>query len=418
MEIQREYPNVHWIWRGGISFVYEVDPHIVVKVPQNGDFEKDQFKKELEIYKTFSQNPPCPSIVQCFYYTDNGIFLEYMRDGTLCERIHAHQMRDEKTRTVTQVTKLEPLALRKEWMNALAQAVTFLESLNLAHGDLRPPNILLNGDTLKLSDFDATAEIGTHFECCLAPYGRLLNKHEADLGPCGSAGDMGPRTETFALGSLFFFINYGFEVYEDRCLDEDPKEHGPRVVDLLQDMVLPELDGDPVVDEVIRACWFNQFARVADLAAHTQTLVTVVQASGGTQVGELSDCEYGDGKHGALKEGDGEQNDGQPNAGEGGGEQKGQHVNKNPHNGGDGDTETSAAEEFGEHTGEQNDSEPDGNQEAAGGNDDYNGHGEDLCSKRALCRDLEQRGLLEILSSAEPEQLGFSLEWYRHRPTA
>jgi hypothetical protein len=30
--------------------------------------------------------------------------------------------------------KLEPLPLRKEWMNDLAQAVAFLESLNLAHG--------------------------------------------------------------------------------------------------------------------------------------------------------------------------------------------------------------------------------------------------------------------------------------------
>jgi hypothetical protein len=66
MEAQHEYPSVHWIWRGGISFVYE----------------EEQFKKELEIYKTFYQHRPCPSIVRCFYYTGNGIFLEYMR-GTL-----------------------------------------------------------------------------------------------------------------------------------------------------------------------------------------------------------------------------------------------------------------------------------------------------------------------------------------------
>jgi serine/threonine protein kinase len=45
---------------------------------------------------------------------------------------------------VTKVEKLEPLPLRKEWMNGLAQAVAFLESLNLAHGDLRPENIRLD----------------------------------------------------------------------------------------------------------------------------------------------------------------------------------------------------------------------------------------------------------------------------------
>lgn len=55
----------------------------VVKVPKSGDFEREQFRKELKIYEIFSQHPPCPSIVQCFLYADNGIFLEYMR-GARC----------------------------------------------------------------------------------------------------------------------------------------------------------------------------------------------------------------------------------------------------------------------------------------------------------------------------------------------
>lgn len=46
---------------------------------------------------------------------------------------------------VTKVEELEPLSLRKEWMNDLAQAVSFL---NLAHSDLRPENNLLNRDRL------------------------------------------------------------------------------------------------------------------------------------------------------------------------------------------------------------------------------------------------------------------------------
>lgn len=39
---------------------------------------------------------------------------------------------------VTTVEMLGPLPLRLEWMNDLAQAVAFLESLNLVHGDLQP----------------------------------------------------------------------------------------------------------------------------------------------------------------------------------------------------------------------------------------------------------------------------------------
>lgn len=85
MDIQDQYPSVHWIWGGGISFVYEVHPRIVVKVPKPGEFERQQFLKEMKIYQIFSQNPPCLSIVQCFLFSDSGIFLEYMRGSILIQ---------------------------------------------------------------------------------------------------------------------------------------------------------------------------------------------------------------------------------------------------------------------------------------------------------------------------------------------
>jgi serine/threonine protein kinase len=100
--------------------------------------------------------------------------------------------------------------------------------------DLRPENILLDRNRLKLSDFDCTAEIGTNYEAYMAPYGRILNSNGTDQGECGAFGFLSPRPEHFALGSFFYFINYGFEVHGDRCLTEDPYERGPKVVDLLQ----------------------------------------------------------------------------------------------------------------------------------------------------------------------------------------
>jgi serine/threonine protein kinase len=183
-------------------------------------------------------------------------------------------IRDEETMMVTKVEKLEPLPLRKKWMNDLAQAVAFLESLKLAHGDLRPENILLDHDRLKLSDFDCTAEIGSEFEACVAPYGRILNSNEVDEGPVGSSGFLGPRTEQFALGSLYYLINYGFEGYGNQRLTETPKEHGRKVVELLQNMEFPDLDGDPLIDDIIDHCWHNEYATVAELAACTEALVT------------------------------------------------------------------------------------------------------------------------------------------------
>jgi serine/threonine protein kinase len=249
---------------------------------------------------------------------------------SLSSRIQNNHIRDQQTKIVTEVKKFEPLLLRKKWMNDLAQAVAFLESLNLAHGDLRPENILLDRDRLKLSDFDCTAEIGTDFEACIAPYGRLLSGNETSQGRCGTSGFLGPRTEQFALGSLYYLINYGFEVYGDRCLTEDPKEHGPKVVDLLQNMEFPNLDGDLMIDNIIDRCWHNKYATVAELAAHTKTLLTEVTNS--------DSCDNVDQDHST----------------------------------------------------------------------------EDLSLKKAFCQDLEKRGLLQLLSLGEPEQIGFTFEWYRH----
>ena len=367
MDVKRQFPGVHWIWKGGISFVYEVHPRIVVKVPKSGEFEREQFQKEIEIYRIFSQNPPCPSIVQCFLFSSSGIFLEYMRgmtsiginfgrghllelrgcllilnflplDMSLCSRIQDNHIRDEHSMVVTSVAKLEPLPLRKEWMNDLAQAVAFLESVDLAHGDLRPENVLLDRNRLKLSDFDCTAKVGTNYEACMAPYSRILNKNEPDQGECSTFGFLGPRTEQFSLGSLFYFMNYGFEVYGDRCLTEDPYDHGPKVVDLLQNLEFPELNGNPVIDNIINKCWHNKYVTVSEVAACTKTLLN-----------ERTD---------AVK------------------------------------------------------SKENGKQEVNG--TDQSCVKEASFSEREFCQDLERRGLLRTLSSGEPEKIGFAFDWYRH----
>lgn len=45
---------------------------------------------------------------------------------------------------------------------------------------------------------------------------------------------------------------------------------------------------------------------------------------------------------------------------------------------------------------------------------DKNCLGEEFVSEKEFCLDLEKRGLLHVLSSGEPEEIGFTLDWYRH----
>ncbi|KAF2757381.1 kinase domain-containing protein [Pseudovirgaria hyperparasitica] len=351
MGLQDKFPDVHWIWKGAISYVYEVHPQIVVKVPKSGDFEREQFRKELGIYDLFSRSAPCASVVQCFHRADNGIFLEYMRDISLHSRLQYSQIWDHRNVVVTGVKKLEPLSLRKQWMQDLTQAVAFLESLHLAHGDLRPENILLDRDRLKLSDFDCTAEIGADFEACTPPYGRILNSSEAEHGACGTSGCLGPRTEQFALGSIYYLINYGFEVYGDQTLTDDHRERGPRIVDLLQHMQLPDLAGDdPSIDAIIDRCWHNQYPTIADLATATTALL-------------LLGCNKSD----AI-------------------------IAQEMVNGA-----------------QQQIVEPGRDMPCCGPAPT----GAFLRNK-AICEDLDRRGLLDLLATNDPEQLGLALAWYRY----
>lgn len=182
---------------------------------------------------------------------------------------------------VTNVEKLETLSLRMTWMIDLSHGVAFLESLGFAHGDLRPENILLDRDRLKVADFYCTAKIGSEFEASISLYGRILGS-EGDVDK-GTAGNLGPRTEQFAPGSLYYLINYGFEVYGDRCLGDDPsgKEHGPFVVDLLQMMIFPELNGEPMINSIITKFWRCEYKAIAELAENTARLCEASNGASG-----------------------------------------------------------------------------------------------------------------------------------------
>lgn len=138
------------------------------------------------------------------------------------------------------------------------------------------------------------------------------------------------------------------------------------VADLLQDMKFPKLDGDPLIDDIIDKCWHNRYRTLTELATHTGTL---------------------------LKE----------------------PLSEPPNH--------EAASTPGWRTaldrilrplwyslGAQRRS----NGEVTNGDDYYNVNqdhsGEHLSSKQEFCRDLEKRGLLRLLTSGKPMELGFSME--------
>jgi serine/threonine protein kinase len=131
-------------------------------------------------------------------------------------------------------------------MMELSGATAWPESLGYAHGDIRPPNLLLDSqDHLKLADFDNTAAVGTPFGVGIAPYARVLGDEGGE--DRGSFGFLGPRTEQFAIGSVFYYMIRGYEPYDNGWFG---KRQGRITVDLLQKMVFPKT-GNSKVDTII-----------------------------------------------------------------------------------------------------------------------------------------------------------------------
>lgn len=131
-------------------------------------------------------------------------------------------------------------------------------------------------------------------------------------------------------------------------------------MDLLQNMEFPNLDGDLLIDDIINKCWHNRYAMIAELATYTETLLPERKPRSKTNTEPTFDSRCRISEVTQPEVADAENPDGFTN-------------------------------DMGQ---------------------DYST--EDFGSKRTFCQSLEKRGLLDMLTSGEPEQLGFTLEWYRY----
>ncbi|KAG8170032.1 hypothetical protein KVR01_000777 [Diaporthe batatas] len=198
--------------RGAIGWVFQINDHIALKYARTPDSE--EFAKENNMFDIFEKNPQphCPYVIRSFLRLPNANFLAFMSGGSLDDRLKSNQIRDEPFGRVLRVTKKEPVKLVEQWLRELCSAVVWLESLGYVHGDLRPSNLLLDRDHLKLADFDCAEKIGEPSSGNGAPWARLLGEDADDVGgERGSYGVNGARTEQFAIGSNLYCMLYGFE---------------------------------------------------------------------------------------------------------------------------------------------------------------------------------------------------------------
>ncbi|POR34529.1 Serine/threonine-protein kinase Sgk1 [Tolypocladium paradoxum] len=260
--------------QGATGWIYKVEEGIVLKYPLTGN---NDLAKENTAYDIFEAHHPCPFVIQSFLRLPNAIFLPLFSGGNLQKRLESNQLRGPRNSFLA-VLRLEPIPLVERWAMELSGAVAWLESLGLVHGDLRPENLLLDGeDHLKLTDFDCVKEIGTDASGNSPPWARLLGPEAGDR--TGTWGVNGPQTEQFAVGSLLYCMAHGCEPFQKEALEQDLD-----IVRLLKHMEFPEL-GHGLLDGIIYQCWRGRYASLELLAKETAGLPGAIELPRATILG-------------------------------------------------------------------------------------------------------------------------------------
>ncbi|KAL9038367.1 MAG: hypothetical protein Q9214_005305 [Letrouitia sp. 1 TL-2023] len=234
-------PNSSIFDVGAHSVLLSITEHIAAKVPfYSGNIH---LRHEQTIFELLDR-APCPYIIQSFFRGPDITFMQLLRNGTLHQRM----------------TMLNKPRHVLPWIQQLSDAVACIESLGYAHGDINPQNILLDDDDqLKLVDFDHARKIGDDVEVGYEPYVRFHRHGTANGAIYGIAG---PITEQFALGSIFWYITRGAELYADL--------EGPEQVNRLMDGKFPATDPQDPIDSIISDCWLGKFQSIADLSKHVR----------------------------------------------------------------------------------------------------------------------------------------------------
>ncbi|KAF7560054.1 hypothetical protein G7046_g4119 [Stylonectria norvegica] len=251
---------------GSTGFAYKLNDLIVVKKGRPGRISR--FSDEQAIFEKLENHALSPYIIRSFHRIPNVTFLEFAPCGDVASLLSAEQTRDGAR--VLSVAETQPLDLCYLWMKQLCSAAAWLESLGLCHCDIHPANMLLCSQWhMKLADFDRTLTIGEEISKGTEPFARLLGSEGgSDRGTYGRAG---ARTEQFAIGSVFYSLTRGYDLYEDEWWGPD---HELVRMERLQNMEFPVI-GALEADEIIWSCWHDQYETIGGLSSRVEELASL-----------------------------------------------------------------------------------------------------------------------------------------------
>lgn len=205
--INGRYLIIDKLGEGGMGKVYKVSDTLknnavfALKTIKSSVFQKNKhdilirFKREFDIMTNLKHS----NLVRVFdFVTDNDencyIVMEYIPGSSL-----AHKLTEKKT-----IKENEALNILVQ----LLRGLEFIHSRNIIYRDIKPENILINDDNIKLTDF-GIADLGVGDTEREKVKGTLLF-----MAPEVLEGDITPLIDIYSLGAVLYQMVTGKKFYE------------------------------------------------------------------------------------------------------------------------------------------------------------------------------------------------------------
>ncbi|OAA53513.1 serine/threonine protein kinase [Niveomyces insectorum RCEF 264] len=261
--VQEFDPDPQLVLFGAYGLIYGLSSQVVVKVkrlPRKSLNSDDDLEAEQAGFARLAggdglhKQIPCPYIVPVFYQAMGTATFMLRAQYDLRSVIHQEHDRSDGSRLAY---RYDPVRTAR-WMGQLCGAVAFLvETHKLVHGDLRPDNVLVDSnDNLRLADLGASWPVGQRLQVAAEPWGRKLGVLDG-LPPTEDHeyGLAGARSETFALGSIYYSLLRGHYPYAHEQYDFFT------LMGKFQRKEFPALDPATTPgDAIVARCWAGAYA--------------------------------------------------------------------------------------------------------------------------------------------------------------
>ncbi len=222
--LKSRYRVLDELGHGGMSRVYrvfdmELDEEVAIKVLRANDEDgvaEDRLRAEVRITRRITH----PNVVRVF---DVSRF----EDGLL---ISMELVRGQTLEKVIRGPERLPLPKVKDYLRQILLGLTAAHDLKVVHRDLKPGNVMLEGDVIKLLDFGIARAEETDVR--LTQAGQLLGSPHY-MSPEQLRGkELDARSDLYALGVLTFTMLTGSEPFHGdkpaviavKHLDESPPD--------------------------------------------------------------------------------------------------------------------------------------------------------------------------------------------------